>query len=127
MSTPTTDVVRVANRELRSFLSRVRETGQSATGGNGSASVGLEDIQNVCHHIQQVGRTLRNVPPGGRRLKDLEEALVEYRELLEEAQPVLAGLEQRLQERRGQLQGEMSHMNAAAAWARSSVSFQQNR
>ena len=105
------EVLRLANRNLRTGLDRFR----SARNTGGAIRPG--DFSLLRNEVLRVANGLHSVSAAAPQDAELEKEISECRSHLQQLTEILPIVHVGLQARRGRLEAALGHLQAAAAWA----------
>jgi len=114
MSNATARTLATANRHLRAGLARLLPEPSP------SAPLHPKDFSDLLMELLHAGACLRSIPLGRAPDADLQDALSEYRSLVERLAQILPHVHGRLLTEKARLQLARAHVTATAAWARAS-------
>jgi predicted component of type VI protein secretion system len=115
MASVTTESLRSANRNLRTGLARLLPE------SNASPSLDPQDLSGLLTELLRAADCVRSIPPGFVADTELEEAISEYRNTVEQLAQILPRVHGRLLTEKARLEIAQAHVTAAAAWAQAST------
>ena len=111
MPTATIEVLRLANRDLRAGLDRLRSARNTA------AAIRPEDFSLLRNQVLRAANSIGSISPEGAPDAELEKEISEFCNHLRQLSQTLPIVYVGLQARRGRLEAALNHLQAVAAWA----------
>ncbi len=114
MSSATAKILCTANNNLRAGLTRFSPE------PNPSAPLHPEDLSGLLKELLRAGNCWRSVAPDAAPDADLDNAIADYRSIVERIAEILPRIHGRLLTEKARLEIARAHVTAASAWAKAS-------